>query len=408
MAIAYTNFDNGDSLLDIREKLNTFNNSVVVDVNNNTIDTTSNTIKVATNTNNIAINTNNIATNTNNIVAHESRLDQMDILNTNQGNAINDNGLAIADLESPDAIDFNDVTGNEPAWAAGQAYYANGTFNIHGEYNGVTLQLGQEQYIQVSNISGATITNGKPVYVIGVSGGIPAVELAQADTFTKSRCIGVTTMDIPTGSTGLVTTIGSVSDIDTSGLTVGSILYLSDTIAGGYTETPPDIATSIGSVLVADLTAGKMFVKVNNHIVLPTIFGEMDGGSTAGNITNIYQPIDNYASDSNLAMPTSIANGTIHVPTTGKYRLTANISISYDNIGNNKPALSLGIYNGAAIISEIVVTVTKDSEGFSLFPSKLFDAVAATELSLQIKSTTNLVNPVFDLMSFEVESTHIR
>ena len=401
MSLSYTDFQNGDTGLEVRTTLNNFNNSVVVDVNDNTND-------ISTNSSNIGTNTTDIGTNTADIATHEGRLDGIDTLNTNQGTVITDNGLAIAALQSPDAIDFNDVTGSEPAWAPGQAYYANGTFNIHGEYDGVTLQLGQEQYINVSNVSGATIPNGKPVYVTGVSGGLPAIDLAQADTFEKSRVIGITTMNIADGATGLVTTIGSVSDINTDGLVVGNILYLSDTVAGGYTETPPDIATSLGSVLVADLTIGKMFVKVNNHIVLPTIFGEMEGGSTAGTITNVYQPITDYSSHSNLAMVTDAVTGTIHIPTTGKYRMTANISINYDNIVNNKPALTLGIHDGTGVIAEVIVTVTKDSEGFALFPSKLFDAVGNTDLGLEIKCDVDLVNPVFDLMSFEIESTHIR
>ena len=401
MSLSYTDFQNGDTGLEVRTTLNNFNNSVVVDVNDNTND-------ISTNSSNISTNTTDIGTNTADIATHEGRLDGIDTLNTNQGTVINDNGLAIAALESPDAIDFNDVTGSEPAWAPGQAYYANGTFNIHGEYDGVTLQLGQEQYINVSNVSGATIPNGKPVYVTGVSGGLPAIDLAQADTFEKSRVIGITTMNIADGATGLVTTIGSVSDINTDGLVVGNILYLSDTVAGGYTETPPDIATSLGSVLVADLTIGKMFVKVNNHIVLPTIFGEMEGGSTAGTITAVYQPITDYSSHSNLAMVTDAVTGTIHIPTTGKYRMTANISINYTNIANNKPALTLGIHDGTGVIAEVIVTVTKDSEGFALFPSKLFDAVGNTDLGLEIKCDVDLINPVFDLMSFEIESTHIR
>ena len=107
-------------------------------------------------------------------------------------------------------------------------------------------------------------------------------------------------------------------------------------------------------------------------------------------------------------MTTDGVAGTIHVPAAGKYRMTANISINYDNIGNNKPILTLGIRDGTSVVAEVAVTVTKDSEGFALFPSKLFDTVGGIDLGLEIMCSTDLVNPVFDLMSFEIESTHIR
>ena len=134
----------------------------------------------------------------------------------------------------------------------------------------------------------------------------------------------------------------------------------------------------------------------------------MQAGSITGNITGTYTAIGNYSNPSNLSMPTDEVAGTIQVPTGGKYRMTANISINYNNIGNNKPLLTLGIYNGSSIIAEAPVTVTKDSEGYSLFPSLLFTAVAGTFYSLQIKCTTDLVAPTFDMMSFELESTSIK
>ncbi len=368
-----------------------------------------NTADILTNTSDIATNTANVGINTSDIAGHETRIDDIETLNGNQGTVINDNSLAIADLESPDSIAFNDVTGSEPVWAPGQAYYASGTFNIHGEFDGVTLQLGQEQYIKVSNVSGATIANGKPVYVTGVSGGFPAIDLAQADTFTKSRVIGITTMDIATGATGLVTTIGSVSDLDTNGLTPGDILYLSSTVAGGFTETAPDIATSLGSTLTADLTAGKIFVKVNNHIVLPQVFASMAGGDTvSGTIPVGYETIDAYVSGTQLAMPINQGLGTINVPTTGVYRVTINGSITFNDSGNQQETITIGINDGTSTVAEIPTVVSKNAEGVSFYPSVLFDAVANATYHLEIRASTVLNNAVFALLTFEIESTHIR
>ncbi len=357
----------------------------------------------------IAVVNDAIVANAEDILTNELRLDQMDVLNDNQDAAISTNVANIALLTTPLKIDFEDVTGSEPAWSPGQAYYAGGTFNIHGEYDGVTLQLGQEQYIKVSNATGATIPNGKPVYAIGVSGGFPSIGLAQADTFEKSRVIGITTLDIPTGGTGLVTIIGSVSDINTSGLVVGSLLYLSSTEAGGYTETAPDIATALGSVLVSDMTTGKMFVKVNNHIVLPTVFATMSGGDTvSGTIPVGYETIDAYTTGSQLAMPINQGLGTINVPTTGIYRATINGSITFNDSGNQQETIYIGINNGTNTVGEIPTVVSKNAEGVSFYPSILFDGIANVTYHLEIRASKELTNAVFALMSFEIESTHIR
>ena len=81
MAIAWdvTDFENGDALLSIREKINGFNNSVVVDVNLNTTTTVANTSSIVglrtdtdTNTASITTNAGNITTNTTDIVALEA------------------------------------------------------------------------------------------------------------------------------------------------------------------------------------------------------------------------------------------------------------------------------------------------------------------------------------------------
>ncbi len=344
------------------------------------------------------------------IVTQEGRLDQMDTLNTNQGTAINNNSLAITALQSPDSIDFNDVTGTEPAWTPGQAYYAGGTFNIHGEYDGVTLQLGQEQYIKCANVSGLTIPNGKPVYVTGVSAGWPAIDLAQADTFEKSRCIGITTMAIADGETGLVTTIGSVSDLNTNALTPGATIFLSDTVAGEITETPPDIATSLGTTIIADLTVGKVFVKINNHINPPAVLAYMSGGVlTSNTITAAYQDIVNYVSHDNVYMTYDPTAGSITVPSDGTYRITINMGLLFDTVGNGEETFILRVNGDINGNRDIGVAVGRNGGTASAYPSISFGASAGEVIKLQLGgASVDLTTLTETLMSFEIESTHIR
>jgi len=326
-------------------------------------------------------------------------------------------GITQKEVATTDIIDiprntteYNDMTGSEPTWTKGQVYYANGGFNVQSDYTDVTLQLGEEQYMRVANITGSTIENGKPVYVLGISGGLPAIELAQADTFEKSRVIGVTTMDIPTGETGLVTTIGSVSGLDTNGLTPGNTLFLSDTVAGGITETPPDIASSLGSVLVSDLTAGKVFVKINNHINPPKVLAYMSGGVLESNtVTAAYQDVINYVAHDNVFMTYSDTAGTITIPSTGTYRLTVNLGLLFDTVGNSEETFVLrvnGTINGNI---DLLVAVGRNGGTASAYPSISFTATAGEVVKLQLGgATTDLTTLNETLMSFEIESSHVR
>ena len=302
---------------------------------------------------------------------------------------------------------YTNLTGSEPAWQEGQAYYANGTFNIQTNYVDTTLQLGQEIWKEVINNTGTLIPNGSVVTHVGVVSSLPSIELALADDFTNALVYGMTTMDIPDGQTGIITKYGTVSSINTSGLTPGAIAYLSDITPGALTNTAPPIASIVGYVAISDVTVGVFDVAPRSLVSLPTVYSSMEGGSS-GDITNVYQDIKNYSAEDNLLIPTSLVNGTMTLPSAGKYRMTSNIAISYNNIGNSKPTLTLGIYDGTAIVAEIPVVVTKDSEGYALFPSKLFTAVAGKSYNLQIKCSDNLANVVYDLMTFEVESSHIR
>ena len=315
MAIAWSTINNGDTLLSIREGINTFNDSVVADVNTNSLkvtnvstdlvasydtisvdiessDGTNATIGAATSGGDAGVMTgaDKLALDTavTDITTQDGRLDGIDTVNTNQDIAIT--GLVNGTTVKPKAM-FEDMTGNEPVHAAGQIYSANDTLNYDTAY-GTTLQIGQEQYIEVTNVTGATIPNGTPVYFAGLSGGKPAIGVADALQFSTAKVLGVTTMEILNGSSGLVTTFGSISDMNTDGLIPGATVYLAN--GGGLTESAPDIATIVGSVVISDLTTGKLFVRVSNFAVLPTVLAYMKGGNAGTTITGTATDIATY------------------------------------------------------------------------------------------------------------------
>ena len=121
---------------------------------------------------------------------------------------------------------------------------------------------------QVRNTTGATLTKGTVVYITGATGQLPTVTkaIATSDT-TSAQTLGVMSADLANNSNGNVTIIGLVTDIDTSAYTDGAQLYLSGTVAGGYTSTKPYAPTHLVYVAVveyAHAVHGKLFVKVQN------------------------------------------------------------------------------------------------------------------------------------------------
>lgn len=131
-------------------------------------------------------------------------------------------------------------------------------------------QLPFENWILAKNETGVQIDDGMVVFMSGSSGGIPLVELAKADIpTTVDRTIGVATMDIPTGTIGIITDFGAVRNIDTQLCTAGNTLYVSATTAGGFTETQPvypNFVMKIGSCQISDATVGKIEVNVVGQV----------------------------------------------------------------------------------------------------------------------------------------------
>lgn len=135
----------------------------------------------------------------------------------------------------------------------------------------VTLNVGQEIFLYVHNLTGAQINNGDAVYISGTAHGKhPQVSLARANTSSTGNATGLATMDIPDGAHGWVTRYGLVRDVNTGGMTAGSVLFLSPDSAGVVTETPVTVDTGypfhIGRVLTVDSNNGVILVDgVSEH-----------------------------------------------------------------------------------------------------------------------------------------------
>jgi len=212
-------------------------------------------------------------------------------------------------------------------------------------------------------------------------------KLIQLLTATKLFCGAANPSNIPlsadvitpAGTIGAVTTYGKVNGLNLSGFNVNDKLYVSETTAGVYTTIPPDRATFVGRVFSNDAVTGSLYVKPQNHVVLPTILAYMnDGALETTAITAVYQRVSAYTTSGNVAMDydPSPTNGTITVPTGGVYTLSINLSFTFDAIGNSEESFNLRLVGSISGNMDIPITVPRNGGAASAYPIVSFSAIA--------------------------------
>jgi hypothetical protein len=111
-----------------------------------------------------------------------------------------------------------------------------------------------------------TLTKGDPVYVSGSYGSgstlIPIVSKADASNAAKMPAIGMMDADLANNATGHMVIVGTITELNTTGLTVNAELYVAS--AGGLTATPPTArAQPVARVERVNANNGAIIVKVN-------------------------------------------------------------------------------------------------------------------------------------------------
>jgi hypothetical protein len=125
------------------------------------------------------------------------------------------------------------VTTGQIAWNT-----ADLTFDM-GMSNGVTLQVGQEQYIKVKAYE--AISDGQAVMFAGASGEhiLARKYDPTVNGFIPEWFIGVATQDLAHNAFGYITVFGKVHDVNTLAFSVGDILYADNSTPGALTSTAP-------------------------------------------------------------------------------------------------------------------------------------------------------------------------
>ena len=163
-----------------------------------------------------------------------------------------------------------------PDWKEGRVFYddENKTIAVYNSEADITLQLGQEQYIRVKNTLPGTVLNGTLIYIAGTEDDFPTVGLAKSDNPSTTTVIAMATHDIETNTTGFCTTFGLVRDVNTENYAVGISVYVSDTVAGEFTDVvplAPHFPIVVGTVLKQSAAEGIVLVTLGPTDVAQTM-----------------------------------------------------------------------------------------------------------------------------------------
>ena len=119
---------------------------------------------------------------------------------------------------------------------------------------------------------GSAILAGEVVYISGISGNTPEIQLAQSNSSATMPAFGIALADIAQNNTGEVATFGSVKGLDvtdfgetTITFSLGETIYVSASEAGKLTNVPPsgesNLIQNIGKIERANPTSN-MTIKV--------------------------------------------------------------------------------------------------------------------------------------------------
>ena len=125
----------------------------------------------------------------------------------------------------------------------------------HGDMNGAIR-------FKAKNNQGSAITKGQAVYISGVSGTVPEVKLAQANSALTMPAFGLALANANDQAEVQVITFGNLTDYNTTtySLSANDTVYVSATTAGALTNSAPtgesNLIQNIGRVVRADASAG--------------------------------------------------------------------------------------------------------------------------------------------------------
>ena len=250
-------------------------------------------------------------------------------------------------------------------------------------------------YVTVRNATGATLAKGTIVYISGANGNnvqvTPAIATSDA---TSARTLGWLAVSIPNNGSGLCMVEGYLEGLNTQSFNAGDQLYLSGTVAGGFTATKPVAPIHlvyVGVVTKKSAGDGHVFVKVQNGYEL----GELHDVA----ITN---PTNNQvlAYDSATQLwknATNAPDGVTSITATAP--LTGGTITSTGSIGLDQTALSItksqvsdftsGTVTSASTAQQAGTAVYAVNSGTAVYATTSGTATYSTNAGTAVYSTTS-------------------
>ena len=295
----------------------------------------------------------------------------------------------------------------DPGIGEGQVFYDSGkhALSVISDVD-MVLNLGQEEVIRVINNSGAAIPNSKAVYITGAVNGLPAIALAKADAYSTASVPGITTHEIADGDEGFITHAGTLGG-NFAGYALDEALFLSDITAGEFTNTPPEIVTKLGIITRAD-PDGAMLVKIANLVQLPNVIGYLTLGLVPQTITATPTVIVDYYESGSIVSTADKVTGAVGTPSTGVYRITANINVQITPENSTKEVTFDLIDEADAVIATLYETLTKNAESLTITVSSPFNAIAGKAYRMRIASDANIAVANVNQASMDIESINLR
>lgn len=181
-------------------------------------------------------------------------------------------------------IDFDEIPPEDIQERRAQWSSTEETVGIGMPGGNVTMNIGMELFVprRVENKTGVDLKNGQFVYISSGSGNNVRISLAKADAHaTSENTIAMLTEDIDDNAKGYATTFGIVrgdssQPIDTSSYPAGTKIYLSESVAGGFTDTlppHPNYLVSVGQVFRQHATEGAILVNIESPVCACKIAG---------------------------------------------------------------------------------------------------------------------------------------
>ena len=274
--------------------------------------------------------------------------------------------ISATSINKVDYIVFNTGT-TSASTQAGTIYFDNDEHAL--SYNtsinqGVTVNLGQQNYLRVFNNSGFDIPRGKALEALSAYSGLPSVTLA-VNKHTGFNIVGVSAEIIPNNTEGIAITNGIISNIELTGITIGSLVYASDTVPGKldepskYLNFPLTARTnSVGYVIQTGTTTGKLFVDIKNENSVLSLT-DLERNVLEGNTlsTGLFE-FTGMTTASTTTFNVAPLKGWL-IKNTYTYALTPDVqSVNYTG-GTNIPVTNIASADSTYILINSAITITQ-------------------------------------------------